>query len=110
MQDRISLNARSNYFNENIHIIGSNGIGISTVTGINENLYRTVVDSNIGTTLKEKKAQLLWMGDHSELDEVLLKSGTYGTHNYAAAIVRRFTDGRGFVIFDISADKIRDVC
>ena len=109
LQDRISLNTRSNYFLENIHIIGSNGIGISTISGINDNLYRTVVDSNVGTTLKEKKAQVLWMGDHSELDEVLLKSGTYGTQHYAATIVRRFSDGRGFIIFDISVDKIKEM-
>lgn len=109
LRDRISLSARSNYFISNIHIIAANGVSISTTTGIKNHLYDSVVESSIGATFKEKNTQYLWLGNHSELDTVLLKEGSYGLEKYASTIIRRFSDNRGYIIFDISGDKIKEM-
>lgn len=109
LQDRISMNARSNYFVSNIHIIGANGVGVSTTAGIKNNLYESIVNSSIGDGFKESKAQYMWFSDHKELDEILLKEGTYNTENYAVSVIRKFSDSRGYIIFDISGDRIKDV-
>ena len=109
LQDRISMNSKSNYFVSNIHIIGANGVSVSTASGINSNLYESIVNSSIGATFKESKAQYLWLGEHSELDKNLLNNIEYNTDNYATSIFRKFSDSRGYIIFDISADRIRDM-
>lgn len=109
LQDRISMNSRSNYFVSDIHIIGANGVGVSTSSGIKDNLYESIVNSNIGASFKESKAQYMWFGEHRELDEILLKDNIYNTKNYATSIIRKFSDSRGYIIFDISADRIRDM-
>ncbi|NLO08390.1 MAG: methyl-accepting chemotaxis protein [Clostridiales bacterium] len=109
LQDRISMNSRSNYFVSNIHIIGANGVGVSTAVGIKDHLYESIVNSSIGTGFKESKAQYMWFSDHKELDEILLNGNTYNTDNYAASVIRKFSDSRGYIIFDISRDSIKDV-
>ena len=54
LQDRIGMNSKSNYFVSNIHIIGANGVGISTVSGIKENLYDSILDSDIVKHLRKR--------------------------------------------------------
>jgi methyl-accepting chemotaxis protein len=109
LQDRISMNARSNYFVSNIHIIGANGVGVSTSTGVKDNLYRSIVDSTIGEDFKKSKAQYMWFGEHRELDKILFNNGEYNTDTYATSVIRKFSDSRGYIIFDISAERIRDL-
>lgn len=109
LKDRIGMNVRSNYFLSDIHIIGANGVGVSTASGINDNLYPSMAASSIGLAFKETKAQYMWQGSHSELDEILFKDREYSTNNYAISIIRKFSDGRGFIIFDISVDRIKEM-
>jgi len=109
MQDRISLNAMSNYFISDIHLISANGLGISTNSNVKEELYRSIVDSEIGDAFK-KGPQVLWMGSHEELDAIMLNNDmVYNTNSYAISVIRKFANSRGFIIIDISADKIREM-
>ena len=39
----------------------------------------------------------------------MIKDSEYNTEGYAASIIRKFSDSRGYIIFDISAERIRDV-
>lgn len=107
--NRISINASSNAFISAIHLIGKNGLGISTAsTGINDYLYEGIVKSYIGQEFKEKKAQFLWISDHSELDQSMNKdSNAFKT--YATSIFRKFLDGNGYIIVDVSAEQIRNI-
>jgi len=109
--NRISINASSNTFISAIHLIGKNGLGMSTAsTGINDNLYEGIVKSNIGQEFKEKKAQFLWISDHSELDELMMKEGNaYKKDTYATSIFRKMIDGNGFIIVDVSTQQIRNI-
>ncbi len=104
--DRISLNALTNVFIENIHIIGRNGFDLSTTVDVNSNLYDTIAQSDIGKVIKEKKIDLLWVSDHSELDKVLKKGDPYKTDSYATSVVRKMRDTRGYVIVDVSREEI----
>lgn len=110
VQDRIHINAKSNDFISDIHIVGSNGVVISTRSNTNDKIYEAFMDTTTGQYFKETKAQYKWLGEHAELDKILLGGDdVLNTSGYAASIVRRFTDGRGFIIIDISADKIRNI-
>ena len=108
--NRISLNAQANNFISEIHLIGSNGIGISTIVDINSNLYDSIKQSDIGTKMKEKKAQFLWIGKHPELDQAMPKDNkVYSTDSYATSIVRKMSDSKGYIIVDISTQEIKDM-
>lgn len=107
LQDRINILAMSNYFISDIHIISANGLSVSTNSNVSEGLYQPIVDSHIGTTFKKKGSQFLWMGSHEELDKILLDNNKiYNTENYAISVIRKFSDSRGYVIMDISTDKL----
>lgn len=109
--NRISINASSNSFISAIHLIGKNGLSISTASkSINDYQYDGIVQSDIGKEFKEKKAQFLWISDHSELDQSLLKdSNAYKKEIYATSIFRKMIDGNGYIIVDVSAQQIRNI-
>ena len=106
---RISLNREMNNFIYNVHIIGVNGIDVSTAGEVNENLYDATIKSDIGKQFKEKKVLFYWAGTHTELDKTLMKNNEqYNTDEYATSIIRKLNNGNGYLIFDISAKGIRD--
>ena len=107
--DRMTLNALTNVFIENIHIIGRNGFDLSTVLDINSNLYDTIAQSDIGKEIKEKKIDVLWVSEHSDLDKVLKNGDPYKTDSYAISVVRKMRDTRGYIIVDISREEIRNM-
>lgn len=110
INDRISLNATSNNFISRIHLIGKNGLGISTLGDINSNLYDLITQSDIGKELKEKKASFLWIGEHSELDQAMPKgTEVYNPDSYATSIIRKMSGGKGYIIVDVSAKQIKDM-
>ncbi|NLO41391.1 MAG: methyl-accepting chemotaxis protein [Ruminiclostridium sp.] len=94
-------------------MLGSNGLGLSTSSSnaeINDDLYSKVVASDIGNKFKEKKAQYLWLGEHSELDKIMPKeTQEYKTENYAASLIRKLFGSKGYIIFDVSRDLIKGI-
>lgn len=110
IQDRIHVNSMSNNFIHEIHLIGLNGLDMSTAGKVDLNLYRPITDSTIGQKFKETKAQYLWVGEHSELDQILLEgNAVYNTDNYSTSIFRKMNLGYGYVVVDISSKHIRDM-
>ncbi len=110
IMDRIALNANSNSFISEIHLVGKNGLSMSTLGDINRNLYEKITGADIGKHFKEKKAQFLWFGEHSVLDEAMLSgSSTYNSDSYATSIIRKMSDSRGFIIVDVSTQHILDM-
>lgn len=105
--DRISMNVVANSFISNIHLIGSNGVCMSTWGEINHKLYDVIAKSDINKEFKEKKVYFLWRGEHKVLDEVMAKSGVYSTDSYSAALIRKIGTGTGFFIADVSKDQIK---
>ena len=109
IQDRININTVANKFVSKIHLIGQNGLDMSTLGSVNHDLFRPITDGEIGKLFKEKKGQYLWVGEHSELDKLLLEDGTYNSKDYAASIIRKMTDSKGYIIVDVSTQHIKDM-
>lgn len=109
--DRMSLNTRSNNLIYNIHLIGKNGVDMSTSGEIKKDLYSSIVDSWIGKTIKEKKLSSLWVSEHAELDSAMPASAmfSYNTDNYAISLIRKMQDSRGFIIMDVSKEVIKNM-
>ncbi len=108
--DRISLIATGNNFISEIHVIGKNGVDMSTIGEINSNLYSQVTQSKIGNEFKTKKLQSFWMGDHSDLDKAMPTGGNvYGKDGYAASFVTKIGVGQGYLVVDVSSKQIEDM-
>ena len=107
IMDRIALNANSNSFISEISLVGKNGVCMSTLGDINQNLYQEITGADIGKQFKEKKAQFLWFGEHSALDQAMLSgSNSYNSSSYSTSIIRKMSDSRGFIIVDVSTQHI----
>lgn len=110
IRDRINVNKSSNSFIEAIHLIGKNGVDISTFGGVDPNIHDTVLQSEIGKTIKEKKILYMWSGEHAELDKALSMDGKpYTSDRYATSITRKMFEGKGYIIVDISAEQIKNM-
>lgn len=107
IKDRIALNASANNLISAIHLIGKNGLGMSTYGVINSNLYDSIKNSVIGQEMKEKKVTFYWRGEHSELDQVI--ASDYKTDSYATSIIRKMSDSQGYIIIDVSKKQIQDM-
>ncbi len=107
INQRIGLGKQMNNFIANIHLIGVNGIDMSTTGTLKEKLYDAVSSSEINDRLRKNKAQFVWMGKHSELDKIMLGTGDpYSTSDYATSIIRRLNNSRGFIIIDVSTEGL----
>lgn len=106
LKDRIGLLVASNYFIKDIHVISANGITLSTNSNSNDKIYEAVVASEVGEAFKKSGQQFLWMGDHVGVDKELLASGEYKSDSYSTSVIRKFSDSRGFVVVDVSREKI----
>ena len=102
------MNARSNYFVSNIHIISANGVGISTTTGINNYLYEQILNSHIGTRLKRKRLNIYGLVS-IRIDDILLQNKEYNTDSYAISLIRKFSDSRGYIIL-IYLPTVSEIC
>ncbi len=109
IRDRISIAASANRFIVNIHIIGKNGVGISTVYNFKDNLYEDFQESEIGQIFQENIIDAIWASDHSQLDMVMLEGiNLYSTGTYASSYIRRMNNGAGYIIIDVSSSQITD--
>ncbi|MHB8130862.1 MAG: methyl-accepting chemotaxis protein [Mobilitalea sp.] len=110
IKDRIALNAQANNLILAIHLLGSNGLGMSTIGDINSGLYDPMKQSDIGKTFKETKVPYLWIGGHPELDQAMpADAKVYSTDSYATSIIRKMSDSKGYIIVDVSTQQIKDM-
>ncbi|MBH1939956.1 methyl-accepting chemotaxis protein [Mobilitalea sibirica] len=111
IMDRIALAVMSNHLISEIHLIGKNGLGMSTFGDIPNNLFDQVTQSEIGEKLKENKLlPYVWMGEHSEFDQIISDGAkTYTKESYATSIARRMTATKGYIIVDVSTKHILDM-
>lgn len=106
--DRMSLNVVANSFISDIHLIGYNGVCISTSGEIKHHLYDVLAKSEINQEFKEKKAHLLWKGNHTVLDEAMpTGSRTYSSESYSTSLIRKIGGGLGFFVADVSSEQIK---
>lgn len=110
IKSKIAISASSNYFISEIHLVGKNGLGISTLGEINRNLYDSILKSEIGDEFREKKTLYLWRDEHSELDEIMPKGNrSISKDNYSTSIIRKMKRDRGFVIIDVSCKNVKNM-
>ena len=110
LRDQAVISKETNDFIAAIHIFGKVGKGMSTETSYKDNLYTTFMETSLPAEMAEQRNVTTWTGYHNEIDYALSGDNLkYNYNKYAISYVRRFNNNNGYLIFDISADTIKNV-
>jgi len=106
LKDEVVVMQTMNPFIGNITLFGKYGKTISTAASnnMNDQMYLDFNNSIAANKMEEVKNGGLWMGKHSNLDELL---GTDG-ENYSASYLACMGSGEGYIVIDISKDTIKE--
>lgn len=108
IQSNIELAKKTNSFIAGIHLFGENGKGISTEADVSDSMYKTFMDSAEAKYFKDGKANSVWVGSHTGLDQAIVgKKGKYGSDIYAMSSIRKTNNG--YIIIDISKQQVLDL-
>jgi len=110
IQTAIALSKDTNSFISGIHLFGEFSKGISTAAPLSTSLYTKFMGSSEAKYFKNAETQVAWVGSHTGLDAELVDGDVkYGTEDYALSIVRKMNSNNGFVVIDVSKQKILDI-
>lgn len=88
-----------------VHILGENGMSMTTGKGSLTGNYQKFLESAEGAVFQDKATRCVWMGKHAFLDDTIkINEGTY-----ALSVCRRLSKANGFVIVDIKPDVLNKV-
>lgn len=96
-----------NPFISKLTLLGEYGKDITSgkATQFKDNeLYKSFNDSEDAKKIVDKKTKELWLGQHSNLDELLGETGD----SYAASFMKNMETGKGYIVIDISVDIIKE--
>ncbi|MDF2941927.1 MAG: hypothetical protein K0S01_785 [Herbinix sp.] len=92
-------------FVEEIYLISDQVTPISTVSGLNDKIYGSFVETELGTYLKKNPTQKVWVGNNEYLDT---KLGTT-VSDYSLRFVRNFTNAEAILVIDVSTDTVNSI-
>lgn len=96
----------TNSFISNVYMFGDNGEGIPKEALDAKELYQSFMGSEQGKKFEEKGMFYLWAGEHKAIDE---KLNVNDSESYAISLIREMSKGNGFVVIDISTQRIIDM-
>jgi methyl-accepting chemotaxis protein len=97
------MNAKASHsFIYSMHMIGEQGLGVSSVDDLSADIYSSFLESPEGKTISTALDRYVWVGNHSFLDEQLKNKQV----NYSISIIRKMAENNGFIIIDIPKTEI----
>lgn len=97
----------NNSFLSSIHVFGKNGHGVSYRADYTGDMYKSLMNSDVGKALEGNPNNYIWVGEHKPIDEMLASGSIqYGKDFYAYSIIRKDSTGQGIAVFDISPHKL----
>jgi methyl-accepting chemotaxis protein len=96
----------TNSFISNVYVFGDNGKGIPNDTLDAKDMYTSFMSSNQGKEFEKKGVYYRWVGEHKEIDGKLNENDS---GNYAISLIRELSKDNGFVVIDISKQRILDM-
>lgn len=85
-----------------IHLLAKEGNPYSSVVNAPKDSYEQLLGTEEGLKITGDKGKQMWISEHEFLDEKLLNRN----QPYAISMVRKMSDGNGFVIMDVSKEYI----
>lgn len=101
---------------KNIHILSSQGVGISTSAGaLKGSEYTDFLNSQEGSIFKKDEIDGVWVGEHPYIDEAMNSKNS----EYSMSYLQRVTDTSGFskkggetigyIVFDVTIETVKDI-
>ncbi|MBH1940097.1 methyl-accepting chemotaxis protein [Mobilitalea sibirica] len=85
-----------------VHAIGKLGSSTSTVGAFPDGIYEGFLESPLGQQIQTSTQRLMWIGNHSYIDEKLENKQT----SYSLSIIRKMAENNGFIVVDIQTNEI----
>lgn len=92
-------------FVKNIYLINEKVEAVSTGEGIDDGLYQSFKETELGKMLDDSKIENVWDGEDAFLDQQLKSNAD----NYSMRLLRKVTSVNAVLIFDIRADVVRNI-
>jgi len=107
IQNEFEVKSKVDDFVQNIYIIPEKGTSISSKSSFTANgeTYKKILGSDTGKLLNENKANYIWSGSDSSIDETLAASNS----DYALRLIRKFQNYQAILVIDVKADTIRQI-
>jgi methyl-accepting chemotaxis protein len=104
--ENIIVAETTNSFISNVYMFGDTGEGIPNDALEAEDMYQSFMQSDRGKEFEEKGVFYQWVGEHKEIDE---KLNVNDSGSYAISLIRELNKNNGFVVIDISTERILDM-
>jgi methyl-accepting chemotaxis protein len=110
VESAVQLVKKTNSFIAGVHMIGKEAKTVSSEAATQDSVYETFSKSTLVKGFEDKSVKYVWVGEHRDLDG-LVSSGKiiYSSTNYACSLIRSMNARNGYVIIDVSKQKLLDM-
>ncbi|BCJ96231.1 methyl-accepting chemotaxis protein [Anaerocolumna cellulosilytica] len=105
LQQQNMVVKETNAFIGAIHIMGKVGSGVSTSVAPPKDIFSQYITTEEAASFMDNSKRHMWIGSHQALDDILLLN----KDSYAMAIVSKMSNIDGFIIMDVSKEKVLEV-
>jgi methyl-accepting chemotaxis protein len=90
---------------KNMYLINEKVEAISTGEGIDDGLYNSFMETDLGKILDKKKTENVWDGEDEFLDKELKTTAD----NYSMRLIKNVINVNGILIIDVKADFVKNI-
>jgi methyl-accepting chemotaxis protein len=110
VESAVQLVKKTNSFIAAVHMIGKEAKTVSSENATQDSIYESFIKSTFTKSFEDKSVKYIWVGEHKELDTMVSNEKmAYNSANYACSLVRSMNARNGFVIIDVSKQKLLDM-
>jgi methyl-accepting chemotaxis protein len=110
VESAVQLVKKTNSFIAGVHMIGKEAKTVSSEAATQDSIYETFSKSSIVKSFEDKKVKYVWVGEHKDLDGLVSgEKVSYSSSNYACSLIRSMNARNGYVIIDVSKQKLLDM-
>ena len=110
VESDVQLIKKTNSFISAVFLMGKDGETISTQAATQDSRYNEFMESALGKQFESRSVKYLWVGNHEQFDSSISYSDVkYSINDYALSLITPMNSRKGFIIIDVSKQKIMDM-
>ncbi len=110
LESEVQLVKKMNSFISGVHFFGKKGKTFTSQAATQDSIYEKFIQTGIGKKFEKKSVKALWVGQHDEMDSMIVWGKTpYSSADYAFSLFRSLNARNGFIVIDVSKQQILDM-
>lgn len=110
VESDVQLIKKTNSFISAVFLMGKDGETISTQAATQDSRYNEFMETALGKQFESRSVKYLWVGNHEQFDSSISYSDVkYSINDYALSLITPMNSRKGFIIIDVSKQKIMDM-